>query len=57
MKFRWIRERQYTQYGLIETGEIIDTEKKGIPLDVAKNWIKDKWAKLVKPEKSIKEET
>lgn len=57
MKIKWIGESQYSNtFGFLESGAIIDTVKRGIPLDVATNWIKDKWAKLVKPEKSLKEE-
>lgn len=54
MTFKWIREDQETSFGLIKRGDIVDTEEKGIPDEVAKKWIKDKWAKEIKPEKKEK---
>ncbi len=49
MKIRWIRESQGTDWGLIKTGDEVDTAKRGIPKSVAKSWIKDGWAVAIKP--------
>lgn len=51
MIIRWIRERQYSDFGLIESDEVINTKKRGIPDEVARKWIADEFAEEVKPEK------
>lgn len=57
MLIKWLRERQYTNWGLIETGETVDTEKKGIPDEAIKPWIRDKWCKEIKPDKEEKKKS
>jgi len=51
MKIKWLKERQYSRWGLIETGKIIDTSRKKIPKEVAEKWIDEGWASEVKPQK------
>jgi len=54
LKIKWLRERQYSRWGLIESGEIVDLNKRGIPKRVAEKWIEDGWAEEVKPQKAKK---
>lgn len=49
MKFIWIREQTYTDWGLIKKGDEVDAGKRGIPNRVVKSWIADGWAKEIKP--------
>ena len=53
MRIKWIRESQGTDWGLIRTGDEVDTGKRGIPKSVALDWIKNGWAVVVKPIKKI----
>ena len=54
MKIKWLKERQYSRWGLIESGEILDTKKVGVPTHVAEKWIQDGWAEEVKSQKAKK---
>ncbi|UCD07617.1 MAG: hypothetical protein JSW41_01455 [Candidatus Aenigmatarchaeota archaeon] len=56
-KFRWVREGQFTNWGLIKKDEVVDFEERGIPRDVVTNWVRDGWAELIKPEAEAKPET
>ncbi len=56
MVIKWIKEKQFTNFGLIETGEEIDTKKKNIPDEVAEKWIDTGFAEEIKPSKSTKKE-
>lgn len=49
--YKWIRESQYTAFGLIQTDEIFDPEEKGIHPSIIENWERDGWCEKVKPEK------
>lgn len=51
MKIKWLKERQYSRWGLIESGEVLDTKKVGIPKRVAEKWVQDGWAEEIKPSK------
>ncbi len=52
MKIKWLKERQYSRWGLIESGEVVDLKKRGIPKEAAEKWIADGWAEEVKPQKA-----
>jgi len=52
MKIKWLKERQYSRWGLIESGEVVDLKKRGIPKEAAEKWIQDGWAEEVKPQKA-----
>ena len=52
MIIKWIRERQYTNWGLINQGDIVNTVKRGIPKETALKWIDGEFAVEVKPKKS-----
>jgi len=53
--YRWVRENQYTLYGLVRTDEVFDPGERGIHPDIVANWERDGWCEKVKPEKkSIK---
>jgi hypothetical protein len=57
MTFKWMKENQYTDYGLIRTGDIVRTSERGIPEEVARSWINDGWAEEINPSrKSRKKE-
>jgi glycine cleavage system H lipoate-binding protein len=49
--YKWIRESQFTDYGLMASGHIFDPNKLGIHPDIIANWKKDGWIKKVKLEK------
>lgn len=49
--YKWIRESQYTDYGLIQTDEVFDPGEKGIHPDIIANWERDGWCEKVKPTK------
>jgi len=53
--YKWIRENQYTPYGLIQTGDVFDPGERGIHPSIVENWERDGWCEKVKPvKKSIK---
>ena len=54
MKIKWLKERQYSRWGLIESGEVVDLKKRGIPKEAAGKWIRDGWAEEMKPQKAKK---
>jgi len=47
--YKWIRESQYTAYGLIQIGEVFNPGEKGIHPDIIANWERDGWIEKVKP--------
>ena len=54
--YKWVREKQYTDYGPFKAGDVFDPGERGIHPDIITNWERDGWCEKVKPakKKSIK---
>jgi len=50
MLYKWIRENQYTDYGLIQIGEIFNPAERGIHPSIVANWEQGGWVEKVNPE-------
>ena len=52
MQIKWIGSPQHTDWGLVRTGDVIDTAARGIPAEVVSSWTRDEYAVKVNPQKT-----
>lgn len=49
--YKWLREKQYTDYGAFEAGDVFDPTEKGIHPDIITNWVRGGWCEAIKSRK------
>ena len=51
-EIKWLAAPQHTEWGNLETGEVVNLSARGIPAEVAAVWVRDGHAEEVKQKKT-----